>query len=438
MNRFPLAKFLLVGLLIICSGAVASAQDIQSSALSRLGYGTLQSSVPVSWEAMGGVGVGISDARQINLLNPAGYAATDSLSFLIDLGVSLSYHHYREGGAHKNSLHGALDYFALQFPLYKDRLALAGGIRPFSNTGYSLSREVALENEVAGYRMMQNFRGSGSFQQLFVGLGSKVWESEGGSALHLGANLNYLFGSVAHYTHLVPNSTQHAQDYTEYSIRQRDLSIDLGMQYKFVSTSTDKDEWVLGATYSPSMPLHPTRYFLVNHNFGSQTKPEASSKKEQVVTALPHKVALGLSWRIPDKLLLAFDGGADLWSKVPNIFMKDGAIMQNSYHAAVGAEYRPDIFSRKYRDQIAYRAGLSYRSSYLSLPRVGQVQSLGVNMGLGMPIRNSGLERVAQINLTLGYQRNFSIQEKAFAQDILKLTLGVTFNETWFRKLKIY
>lgn len=85
-----------------------------------------------------------------------------------------------------------------------------------------------------------------------------------------------------------------------------------------------------------------------------------------------------------------------------------------------------------------YRGGINYRSSYLSIPSVGQVQTVGASFGLGMPVTMFGSDRTSLINLTLEYSHDFSTLQKSFSQDMLKLSLSLNFNETWFRKLKIY
>ncbi len=46
---------------------------------------------------MGGVGYAMNSGRQINVMNPASYAAIDSLTFLFDLGADVSMLWSQEG-----------------------------------------------------------------------------------------------------------------------------------------------------------------------------------------------------------------------------------------------------------------------------------------------------------------------------------------------------
>lgn len=433
LKRTVLIAGLLIGLLGIRMGSEANAQDIQSTPLSRLGYGTLQNSGPVAWRGMGGTGVGMNDKRVINLLNPAGYGATDSLSFLMDVGVSVNMSHYNDGKGKKNSFLGGLDYLAIQFPLLKDRLAFSTGLIPISNVGYGLTSSVEISGENGVNKLVQNFVGGGSLQALYLGLGTKLWDN-----FYLGANAKYLFGKVTHRVHLVPNTTSLAQTYTENSIQWSDWAFDVGAQYRFVLKNKRKDEVIIGATYAPRLPIRPELAFFENRNFGSQNKPEIYQKKTTVRTSVPHKIAGGISWTIPDKLILAADYGVELWSDTENIFTNDGVKMLDRHYGALGMEFRPDLYARKYYKKMSYRMGVNYSSSYMELPMVGALRTVGASVGIGMPISVPNSDRLSVINLTLEYQKSLSPITKNFSQDVLKLSLGINFNETWFRKLKIY
>lgn len=66
------------------------------------------------------------------------------------------------------------------------------------------------------------------------------------------------------------------------------------------------------------------------------------------------------------------------------------------------------------------------------------MQRAGVTAGIGFPVGTTSSDRASLVNISLGYERTFFSQNKALTQDVLKLSLSFTFNETWFRKLKIY
>lgn len=101
---------------VIAIGA-ATAQNNVVSPYSRFGYGVLNDHASSSQRAMGGVGYGMNNGRQINSMNPASYAAIDTLTFLFDLGADLKSVNLKQGNESGNKLTGGLDYVTMQFPL---------------------------------------------------------------------------------------------------------------------------------------------------------------------------------------------------------------------------------------------------------------------------------------------------------------------------------
>lgn len=425
----------LVALLGGVYGLQAAAQGVESTPLTRLGYGNLSTTSPVAWRGMGGAGIGMSSPKVINLQNPAAYGATDSLSFLMDIGASAIWGHYTDETGSKNSLLGGLDYLALQFPLYKDRIALSTGIVPFSSVGYSLISDVTIDGRENANLMRQTFTGKGSLQSFYLGLGGRV---VGG--LYLGANVKYHFGRLTHTVHLQPSAQVLSQDLQSYSIRLDNWGMDFGLQYKFSLPTKLKDQVTIGLTYSPQLKFNPELTSFVNRNYGSTNKPIISSDTLNFASAIPHKIGVGISWDIPEKMTLAADIEAQLWGakSISNPFAGDDVTLTNSYRGALGVQFTPDTYSRRYYKRMYYRAGVNYRNSYLDIPSVGQIHTVGATFGLGMPVNMFSGDRSSIVNLTLEYNRGFSSVQKNFSQDMLKLSISLNFNETWFRKLKIY
>lgn len=410
------------------------AQGVESTPLTRLGYGSIAHNSPVAWRGMGGVGIAMNSPQVINLQNPAGYGATDSLSFVIDIAASINWGHAKDATSRDNALMGGLDYFALQFPVYKDRVAVSAGIVPLSNVGYSLTNMATIAGRENANLILQSFTGQGSLQSFYLGLGSRIYKG-----LYAGANVKYHFGNLKHTVHMVPNAQTLSQDYQSYSIKLDNWGADLGLQYQFELNNQRKDKITIGTTYSPKMKFTPLLTSFTNKNFGSGVKPNIDTDRLQVNSSLPHKVGLGIAWDIPEKMTFAADFEAQLWGdpSIHNPFINDQVAFKNSYRGALGVQFTPDSYSRDYHKRMYYRGGINYKSSYLSIPSVGQVQTIGASFGLGMPVTMFGSNRVSMIQLALEYSHDFSTVNKHFGQDMLKLSLSLNFNETWFRKLKI-
>lgn len=252
--------------------------------------------------------------------------------------------------------------------------------------------------------------------------------------------MKYHFGRLTHTVHLQPSAQVLSQDFQSYSIRLDNWGMDLGAQYKFNLPTKQKDQVTIGITYSPQIKLTPELTSFVNRNYGSTNKPDISSDTLRFASAMPHKIGFGVAWDIPEKMTLAADFEAQLWGSkgIANPFAGDGVALKNSYRGALGVEFTPDNYSRRYYQRMYYRAGINYRNSYLDIPSVGQLHTVGASFGIGMPVNLFTSDRSSLVNLTLEYNRGFSTIQKNFSQDMLKLSISLNFNETWFRKLKIY
>lgn len=409
-----------------------SGQDITSSPYSRFGYGQLNSSVPTALKSMGGTAIGVQRSDVINFVNPAAYAASDSLSFIMDMGVSANWTQYGDGDVSKSSFLGNLDYLAMQFSLLKDRLIVSGGIIPFSTAGYGLKNLVRIEGGDEGRDILrQDYKGSGSIQSIYAGLGAKVYKG-----LSLGFNVKYTFGALSHTLQVVPGSALFSKTLTTSTIGVRALSFDLGAQYRW--RYAKEDYVVFGLTCSPAAKMTPELTLVKNKNLGSLIQPDLTTEVSRPETELPLKVGGGLSWGKGNKLLIATDVQWTRWGSVSNVFDGDGVKVKDAYRVTLGAQYLKDTYSRDYLDRVIYSGGLNYETSYTDLPVVGRVDRLSATAGVGLPVTPYG-ERTSYIHVSLEYVKGLpSGGHKVFSEDMVRVSLGFNFNETWFKKLKIY
>lgn len=114
--------------------AMVSAQ-LADTPYSRYGYGTLGDNATSTQRAMGGVGYAMNSGRQINVMNPASYAAIDSLTFLFDMGVDVNNLSTTDGTQKGHKFGGGLNYITMQFPITRWGGGSVG-LLPFSSVGY--------------------------------------------------------------------------------------------------------------------------------------------------------------------------------------------------------------------------------------------------------------------------------------------------------------
>ena len=90
-------RYFIATLMLAIAGAFQASAQVTETPYSRLGYGTLGDNATGIQRHMGGVGYAMQGGRAVNSKNPASYAATDSLTFIWDVGVDVSQVWSKEG-----------------------------------------------------------------------------------------------------------------------------------------------------------------------------------------------------------------------------------------------------------------------------------------------------------------------------------------------------
>ena len=192
-------------LMMVAALAGLRAQNV-TTPYSMYGYGILSDRATSMQRQMGSVGYAMNSGRQINVMNPASYAAIDSLTFLFDMGADVTMLWQKEGNVKDNSTGGGLDYITMQFPITK-YLGGSIGLLPYSSVGYAFGNEIkfgALENQ-----------GSGGINQAYFGLGGKI------KGFSLGVNIAYSFGNIVNDVYATPTTS--GQSLVEHVIHSRTL-----------------------------------------------------------------------------------------------------------------------------------------------------------------------------------------------------------------------
>lgn len=419
------AKILIASALLAAAGA--SAQT--SSPYSMYGYGIIGDRATSLQTQMGGVGYAMNSGRQINVMNPASYAAIDSLTFLFDLGADISFLKSKEGSAKENSIGGGVNYLTMQFPISKF-MGGSIGLIPYSSVGYAFGNKIehgALENQ-----------GTGGINQLYLGLSGKV------AGFSLGANISYDFGNILNDVFATPNSG--GQTKFEHVMQIRDWNINIGAQYTLRWNRWNKI--VLGATYSPRKSMRG-KTFVTRQETTQTTKPDTvaySTMRDKYFN--PTSIGAGISYTFEKiyRLMVEADvtwqewskapysalyGPEDVANKKPGELVSAGMDFNNRTRFALGAEFTPKIRGN-YGERIAYRIGAYTGQDYLNI-NGNKVNETGVTCGVGLPTP----EGKTMINLGLEWKRRSASPLQLISENYFNITLGVNFNEVWFWKRKI-
>lgn len=403
-------KCLISALLLMLTPLFLMAQNTNSP-YSRFGYGVLDQVSFGQTKGMGGVGVGIRENNMINAANPASYSAVDTMTMLFDFGLNASSSLYKQGAASKSTSNGGLDYVSMKIPL-KKWWGAAIGLFPLSKVGYTYSFENELSN---GDTYTGTYSGSGGLNAFFLGTAVNV-----GEKLALGVNYKYVFGQIAQSSYEdFSNSEIKDVNVTEYWYL-KGSAFDAGIQYK---TSINKhNDLVLGATFSERMPLNNT----VNKNSVSTDTSYFTTTSNFDV---PRTMGVGFSWIYDKRLTLAFDLNRQQWSGA----FFNGAVdsLSNMTRLSMGVEYLPSMIANRYYKAVKYRMGINYSDSYIKND-IGNLKNLGLTLGLGLPLNGN-----SALNVGFEVGKVIPPTSSLISETYFKVSLGMTFNETWFFKRKL-
>ena len=244
----------LLALVLIATASAAGAQNTVSP-YSRFGYGLLGDNATSAQRQMGGVGYAMSSGRQINVMNPASYSRIDSLTFLFDMGLDVSFLNSKDGNATFNQKGGGLDYITMQFPLSK-RIGASIGLLPYSSVGYAFGSEIKNGSN--------SHQGTGGLNQLYAGVAGNII-----NGLSVGVNFSYLFGNNINDVFAYTNSG--STSLFEQIIEVRDWHVNIGVQYAY-KLSNDRSIGV-GVTYSPAKSLMGNAQ-VIKYDVSANEKPD--------------------------------------------------------------------------------------------------------------------------------------------------------------------
>ncbi len=411
---------IIVAFALLTITAAASAQNGVMTPYSSFGYGILSDHATSSQRAMGGVGYAMNSGRQINVMNPASYAAIDTLTFLFDMGIDVTVLNQSETidetTRRETNFGGGLDYVTMQFPLGR-YMGASVGVVPYSSVGYSFGSEIA--------NGVDSRQGSGSINELYVGVAGRPFKG-----FSIGANVSYLFGTILNDTYAIADAGY--STLYQKQLEVRDYHLNFGAQYSFDFRGNDRLSF--GLTYSPEKTLLGNAR-MIYYDTQSDSKPqETDAHKLRHNYSLPETWGAGICYTFDRKLMLEFDYTYQPWSKA-KFRGFDGENVEGRFadrtKYALGMQFTPNQRGR-YMSRVQYRAGLYYNNDYLMI-RDNRLREYGVTAGFGFPVP------MFKTIVSLGFEwkRRQAHPNPLIKENYFNITLGINFNEMWFDQRKI-
>lgn len=426
LRMLQFLSMLIATLLIGASNMQAQNNNFTESPYTRFGIGRLGDRATIAGHSMGGLGIGLRQGSFINPVNPASYSAVDSMTFIFEFGASAGASWYAENGNKNSRKMGNIEYISMLFPITKF-MAVSAGILPYSAAGY----EFGSVETVTGGNMeyTRKYLGTGNLNDLYLGIGINPIKN-----LAIGANASFLFGRFTHSRQVIFSTEAPYNPVFAYTLRLRAPKFDFGAQYTLPLKKNKS--LTFGAVYSPRVTIdsHLTQVKnQVQNGVVIENETEELADGTGYYT-LPNIFGIGVSYNNTDKLLLGADIQYSKWEGEK--FYKSECKFQNRIRLSLGGEVIPGINSPNPWKRIRYRFGVHGENSYLKVPTPGDIYKgyhrIGGIIGMAIPLN----DRRSFVNLSIEYDRLLP-KKGMVTENSLKLTLGLTFNEAWFKKLRI-
>lgn len=404
-------------LIIVFSVIGVYADNGINSPYSRYGVGILADQGMGISRQMSGLGYALRSHRFINIQNPASFSEADTLTMLFEAGFSMQNVNFKEGNKRINARNASFDYVAIQFRLCKN-LGMSAGFLPYSNVGYAFSSS-SQDKDDALNKHTDTYSGTGGLYQPYIGLGWRPmpW-------LAAGVMGSYIYGDITHQVvYEFPNSTSRS---TVYNASIKSYKVDFGLQ--FIAKMANKHEFTLGATYSLGHRLN------ADVTLNNSEIPDGFS--------LPHTFGAGLAYKYDERLTVGADYTFQNWSTSTFFDKTDNnesiGLGTNRSKISLGAEYSPNRISKNLFKMMSYRAGVHYAQPYTKINGKEGCDEFGVSAGISIPFYNSN-NSYSHGTLHISGQFVHLAPRSAglITENYLRINIGITFNESWFMKLRV-
>lgn len=428
--RYTLAACLVV------VGLVANAQITTQSPYSKFGIGNIKGSLLPQFRSMGGISTGVFKTNffnNINIQNPASYAGINLTT--LDIGLTGGYTNLKNSTATANSFNATLSHVAMAFPI-SSKSALSFGILPYSELGYDFKNAVTIGSSPANTKnVLYKYTGEGGLTKAYFGYGIQF-----GDHFRIGANGEYLFGSLSEY-----RSTEYILEPGAINSRMQNkhsiggFAFSYGAQYDF--RLNNKTSLVLGYSGSSSSKINSTKSQVVTqYNNDSQGNEQTALdtlvfvENQKTNLKLPLIHSFGISIQKDNKWMFGADYRMGKWSDLAIDNVNQG--LQDTYGVSVGGQFTPDMSAiNGYFKRVDYRFGFTYDKTYIQLNNQ-DVKQMAVTVGLGLPLSSYSRSSFYKMNFAAEVGKRGSISNGLLQERYINFHLGFTLNDKWFNRFR--
>lgn len=397
-----------------------AAQNNTISPYSKYGIGLYEQPGFGRNVSMGGTGIGLRSANNVNNINPASYASIDSTMVLLDIGVHLDYELIESHLTWGDKLNGNISYFSLTLAPNQN-LGISFGISPYTSVGYSIE---SIEYVSGGGRdqYMSRVDGIGGLTRVYAGFGVNLLKNTS-----IGMNASLLFGQNTEQQSVAMSSSDEFSIYIENSDYYVGGKLDFGIQQNIPLSKTKN--LTVGLIASTPGILECERIELATNSFYRvgviDTIYYDDDDGDRRIT-LPATVGMGLSYS-SGRLTIAGDFNYNPLSKLDVTSLRSK--LMDSKTVSLGVEYIPKRLGHNI--DLVFRGGAGYESGTTKIDSY-VLKSYRASLGVGFRIRS------IRFNTYCMYKQQGTLENLLIRDHVLQFGLNLTYIDYWFQKRRFY
>lgn len=449
-------------IILIPAGVMAQTSSINAySPYSMYGPGEILTPGSVQMRSMGGIGLGIRSAAQVNTLNPAAASMAPRKSFLFELNLDGT--HYRNNQQKYSPEGKPLDRIktayntanihniSLAFPLGKG-VGATISIAPYSSVGYKMNITDQQDSNWADIgRVVYAYSGEGDITEVKVAVG---WEAF--RKFSIGVALRYFWGEVernysTQVANIITGNGTYASTIGVDNYRVNNVKFQAGLQWSIIAN--DNRLLTLGATYNLGGKLKPEKhsYIYTDNTINAINPFPVRDRIAELELRIPHEVGVGIYY-LDRKMAFGIDYNYATWGSNNSSFKEnasaDAMIVEytDTHTIKLGYEITPKSSDvRNYLNRMSYRIGLRLGNYYQTFASQ-RINQLAVTAGLGLPVKLWG---ASSVNIGFEYGRMSAAKPGTVAgtkvglvtQNYFKLSIGFSLfsadtSDYWFVRQK--
>lgn len=417
MTRLPSRSWLLLFLSLLTPGSPSFADNTGGSSYSRYGLGDIRYFSTGRAMGMGGAGIAVLSNQAIDRLNPAAWTRINRTRFSAGAlyeGFSSS---DDRGSTNLSKTH--FNGLSLSIPVAKDQgIVFGAGVAPYTKVNYN----IVSPGDQGNLSYTLKYLGEGGLSLAHLGISGLI-----GSDLHVGAKLDYYFGSISHSVSQTFNTTSFTTAGVIRATRFSGAGATVGILYSGLRNTFHFEEGNalnIAASFTTTSSLTTTDERFSTFNTGSVIARDTTTSPDGKL-ALPFSLSMGLAYQT-ERIILAADFAYQKWSDL-TVNGATSPEIRDSYRFGTGVEFTPKRDpAAPFTQRIAYRLGLFYHATYYQI-RSEKINEIGLTAGLGFPIFAD-----TRINIAGEYSFRGTTDLRLQKDKILRISFTLDISELWF------